>query len=113
MLKKISLMRSRSSVISGNLPARRRLGLFENRPQRDVMLAREAFAVLVLRRQGYHIATARDLHAHSAPSRVHLIDFACELEAGDRMVPQSDGRSFGEEDRRDPLPCRGVGGEGA
>src|SRR4029077_18065059 len=99
MLKKISLIRSRSSVISRNLPARRSLRLFENSPQRDVMLAREAFAVLILRRQGYHIAAARDLHPYAAPLRVHLFDFACELETGDRMVPQSDGRSFGEKYR--------------
>lgn len=49
MLKKISLIRSRSSIISRKLPARCRLRLFENIPQRDMMLAREAFAIVVFR----------------------------------------------------------------
>src|ERR1700691_4530268 len=97
MLKKISLIRSRPSVMSSKLPARRRLRLFENQAERDLMFARDPLAVVVLRRQGYRIPTgARDLHSHSAPSRFHFFDFAREFEPGDRMISQTDGRSFGE-----------------
>src|ERR1700687_3609119 len=113
MLKKISLIRSRSSVIARDLPARRGLRLFENQPERDVMFARKTLAVVVLWRERYRIIPdARDLHPHAAPSRVYFLDFARELETGDRMISQPDSRSFSEEDRGDLLACRRLGEHG-
>ena len=76
MLKKISFIRSRCSVIAGNLPARGSLRLFEDQAERDPTLARDALAVIVFRRHGKRIiAGARDLHPHAAPLRFHFDNF--------------------------------------
>ena len=80
MLKKISFMSSRCSVIAGNLPARGSLRLFEDQAERDPTRARDALAIVILGRRGQRIiAGARNLHPHAAPSRFDFANFAPSL----------------------------------